>query len=177
MGEIPQSMAIVTSTTRGPSSTVTGTRSPLIGAPGGSEATTLTHHYDIVEHTADTGIETRGNTLAEAIGNAAFAMFDLMYDLSSVPATMSVAFDSTADSPPDLLVDVLSELLLRSETDDVVFSKFRVRESGLCATVEAAAATALGRELRGPPIKGVTYHRLTCEPAGDDWEIRVIFDV
>ena len=104
-------------------------------------------------------------------------MFDLMYDLSSVPATMSVAFDSTADSPPDLLVDVLSELLLCSETNDVVFSEFRVQEAGMCAIVEAAGATAVGRGLRGTPIKGVTYHRLTCEPAGDDWEIRVIFDV
>lgn len=137
----------------------------------------MTHRYDIVAHTADTGIETRGSTLAEAIGNAAFAMFDLMYDLSSVPATMSVAFDSTADSSPDLLVDVLSELLLRSETNDVVFSEFRVQEAGMCAIVEAAGATAAGRGLRGPPIKGVTYHRLRCEPAGDDWEIRVIFDV
>jgi SHS2 domain-containing protein len=137
----------------------------------------LTQRYDIVAHTADTGIETRGNTLAEAIGNAAFAMFDLMYDLSSVPATMPVAFDSTADSPPDLLVDVLSELLLRSETGDIVFSEFRVREAGMHATVEAAGAPAIGRELRGPPIKAVTYHRLRCEPAGDDWKIRVIFDV
>ena len=137
----------------------------------------MTHHYDIVAHTADTGIETRGNTLAEAIGNAAFAMFDLMYDLSSVPATLPVTFESTADSPPDLLVEVLSELLLRSETNDVVFSEFRVQEAGMCAIVEAAGATAVGWGLRGPPIKGVTYHRLTCEPAGDDWEIRVIFDV
>jgi len=137
----------------------------------------VTHRYDIVEHTADTGIETRGNTLAEAIGNAAFAMFDLMYDLSSVPAGMSVTFESTADSPPDLLVDVLSELLLRSETNDVVFSEFRVHEAGMSATVEAAGAAAVGRELRGPPIKAVTYHRLRCEPAGGDWEIRVIFDV
>jgi len=137
----------------------------------------VTHRYDIVEHTADTGIETRGNTLAEAIGNAAFAMFDLMYDLSAVPSETSVTFESTADSPPDLLLDVLSEVLLRSETDDVVFSEFRVHETGMCATVEAAGATAVGRELRGPPIKAVTYHRLRCESAGGHWEIRVIFDV
>lgn len=137
----------------------------------------MTRRYDIVEHTADTGIETRGNTLAEAIGNAAFAMFDLMYDLSSVPAAMPVTVESKADSPSDLLVDVLSELLLRSETDDLVFSGFRVHEAGLCAIVEAAGATAVGRELRGPPIKAVTYHRLRCEPGADAWEIRVIFDV
>jgi SHS2 domain-containing protein len=137
----------------------------------------LTHHYSIIDHTADTGIETRGYTLAEAIGNAAFAMFDLMYDLSTMPATMSITFDSTADSPPDLLVDVLSELLLRSENDDVVFSEFRLSEAGMRATVTAAGSSAVGAELRGPPIKAVTYHGLRCEQAGAGWEIRVIFDV
>ena len=137
----------------------------------------MTYRYTIVAHTADTGIETRGGTLAEAIGNAAFAMFDLMYDLSSVPSTMPITFDSTGDSPPDLLVDVLSELLLRSETDDIVFSEFRVHDTEVGATVEAAGAPVGERELRGPPIKAVTYHRLRCRQAEAGWEIRVIFDV
>ena len=137
----------------------------------------MTHHYSIIDHTADTGIETRGATLAEAIGKAAFAMFDLMYDLSTMPATMSITFDSAAGSPSDLLVDVLSRLLLCSENDDVVFSEFRVNEAGMRATVEAAGSSAVGAELRGPPIKAVTYHDLRCEQAGPGWEIRVIFDV
>lgn len=137
----------------------------------------MTHDYSIVGHTADVGIETRGATLAAAIGNAAFAMFDLMYDLSSVHATTSAAFVANAASPSDLLLNVLSELLLRGETDDIVFSDFGVQESALCATVEVAGASAIGRELRGPPIKAVTYHDLRCEPAGDGWAIRVIFDV
>ena len=75
------------------------------------------------------------------------------------------------------LVDVLSELLLRSESDDVVFSDFRVRETGMRATVEAAGSSAAGEELRGPPIKAITYHGLRCEQAGAGWEVRVIFDV
>jgi SHS2 domain-containing protein len=137
----------------------------------------LTHRYEIIDHTADTGIETGGDTLADAIGNAAFAMFDLMYDLSSISAKTSVLFEATAISPPELLVDVLSELLLRSETDDLVFTEFRVREVGMRATVDAAGASISGLELRGPPIKAVTYHDLRCEPVGDGWEIRVIFDV
>jgi SHS2 domain-containing protein len=156
---------------------VIDTQTPQPATPGGSEATTLTHHYTIIDHTADTGIETRGTTLAEAIGNAAFAMFDLMYDLSTMPATMSISFDLTADSPSDLLVDVLSELLLRSENDDIVFSDFRVHEAAMRATVEASGSSAVNEELRGPPIKAVTYHGLRCEPAGAGWEIRVIFDV
>jgi SHS2 domain-containing protein len=145
--------------------------------PGGTEVPLLTHRYAIVEHTADTGIETGGDTLADAIGNAAFGMFDLMYDLSSISAEMSVTFDRAAVSPTELLVDVLSELLLRSETDDVVLVEFRVHEAGMRAIVDAAGASIQGLELRGPPIKAVTYHDLRCEPAGDGWKIRVIFDV
>jgi SHS2 domain-containing protein len=137
----------------------------------------LTHRYEIIDHTADTGIETGGDTLAEAIGNAAFGMFDLMYDLSSISAETSVTFDVAAASPPELLVDVLSELLLRSETDDLVFTEFRVSERGMRATVTAAGASIQGLELRGPPIKAVTYHDLRCEPTGDGWKIRLIFDV
>ncbi len=137
----------------------------------------MTRRYEIVEHTADTGIETGGDTLAHAIGNAAFGMFDLMYDLSSVSAETSVTFKVAAISPPELLVDVLSELLLRSETDDLVFTEFRVRAAEMHATVDAAGAPIHGLELRGPPIKAITYHDLRCAPAGDGWEIRVIFDV
>ena len=137
----------------------------------------MTHRYEIIDHTADTGIETYGDTLADAIGNAAFAMFDVMYDLSSISTETSVTFETAAVSPPELLVDVLSELLLRSETADLVFTEFRVHTAGTRATVDAAGASISGLELWGPPIKAVTYHDLRCEPVGDDWEIRVIFDV
>ncbi len=137
----------------------------------------MTHRYEIIDHTADTGIETGGDTLAEAIGNAAFGMFDLVYGLSSISAEASATFDVAAVSPPELLVDVLSELLLRSETDDVVFTEFRVSERGMRATVTAAGAAIQGLELRGPPIKAVTYHDLRCAPVGDGWNIRVILDV
>jgi len=104
-------------------------------------------------------------------------MFDLMYDLSSVPAETSVAFTTVAESPEDLLVDVLSELLLCSESNDVVFSAIAVRESSMRATVHASGATTVGRDLRGPPIKAITYHELRCEPVASGWRVRVIFDV
>ncbi len=143
----------------------------------GTEVPPLTHRYEIFDHTADIGIETGGDTLAEAIGNASFAMFDLMYDLPSISAETTVEFEVAAVSPTELLVDVLSGLLLRSETDDLVFTEFRVLESGMRATVDVSGASTRGLELRGPPIKAVTYHDLQCAPTGDGWKVRVIFDV
>ena len=40
--------------------------------------------YEVLAHTADTGILAHGASLAEAFENAAFGMFDLVFDLSGV---------------------------------------------------------------------------------------------
>ncbi|MBP1632769.1 MAG: Archease protein family, partial [Acidobacteria bacterium] len=34
-----------------------------------------------------------------------------------------------------------------------------------------------GLELRGPPVKAVTYHDLAVEQESGGWRVRVIFDV
>lgn len=133
--------------------------------------------YQTLSHTADTGIVTRADTLADVIANAAFAMFDLVYDTAAAAADRTVDFVARADNAPDLLIEVLTELLYLSETEDVAFSVFDVRADARRAVVRAAGPNSADLELRGPPIKAVTYHDLRCEHTGDDWEVRVIFDV
>ena len=128
--------------------------------------------YRVLDHTADTGIETDGATLEEVIANAATAMFDLMYESA---AGVRVEFAVEPAPPPDLLVAVLSELLYRSEVDGVSFSNITVRIEPDGTTIRAEAHPA--GELVGPPIKAVTYHDLRCEPSDDGWHARVIFDV
>lgn len=133
--------------------------------------------YEQVSHTADTGIVTRGATLEEVVGNAAFAMFDLMYELDDEASGTPVEFELAAASPPDLLVAVLGELLYRSEVDDLAFNDVLVRTGGDRVLVRAHGHPVDPRELRGPPIKAVTYHDLRCEPTEDGWLAQVIFDV
>jgi SHS2 domain-containing protein len=135
------------------------------------------HRYQTLSHTADTGIVTRADTLADVIANAAFAMFDLVYDTAAVIADRTVDFTARAENAPDLLVEVLTELLYLSETEDVAFSGFDVRADVRRAVVRAVGFSTEDVELRGPPIKAVTYHDLRCEPTGDLWEAQVIFDV
>ena len=133
--------------------------------------------YRILSHTADTGIATRADTLGEVIANAAFAMFDLSYDTSGAAADRTIEFSVQAESPPDLLVEVLAELLYLSETQDLAFFRFGVDADVPRATVRATGVNTALLDLRGPPIKAVTYHDLRCEPIEDHWEARVIFDV
>lgn len=133
--------------------------------------------FEVLPHTADTGIATSADTLGEVIANAAFGMFALMYDVSGDPATTSLEVDVEAATPAELLLEVLAELLFRAEVDDTAYGGFAVDTDGFHASVTAEGISSDGLELLGPPIKAVTYHDLRCEQVEDHWEARVIFDV
>jgi len=138
----------------------------------------MTERYSVLSHTADTGIEAAGADLAELIGCLAFGMFDLMYDLDALSPGEETALDVPAGAPAELLVDVLSELLYRSETLDVAYRDIGVAVSDTAATVTARACPTAGAALTGPPIKAITYHELLVEQLPDGtWRGRVIFDV
>ena len=135
--------------------------------------------FEVLSHTADTGIAVEAATLPELLAWAARGMFSLMYDLeaTSPEATVEVAVASAGLD--ELLVDLLAELLYRSEADDVIPCRFdvvtasptEVRMSVGVAPMEPAA-------LHGPPIKAVTYHDLAVEQSADGrWSARVVFDV
>lgn len=134
--------------------------------------------YRVISHTADTGIEARGATLTEAFENAAYGMFDLMFDLSGVGAATECAVEAEGETRDELLVAWLSALLAEAEIRGVVFSRFAVEEIGEGALRGTASGVATaGLELRGPPVKAVTFHDLAVEQVRGGWQARVIFDV
>jgi protein archease len=133
--------------------------------------------YEVLSHTADTGIRTTGPDLGAVIANAAFAMFELMYDLASVPGGATVTFEVDRSPPDELLVGVLSELLFRSETQGVVFTDVTIEVEDDPVVVTATAHPSQRLEATGPPVKAVTYHELRCEQTDDGWLAQVIFDV
>jgi SHS2 domain-containing protein len=134
--------------------------------------------YRILPHTADIGIVARGASVEEAFENAAFGMFDLTFDLAAVGDAEEVKVEVEADGPAELLVAWLSALLAEAEIRGLALGRFRVVELGggrLRGRAWGAAAAAA--ELRGPPVKAVTYHQLEVSETPTGWEARVIFDV
>ncbi len=134
--------------------------------------------YETLAHTADTGIIAYGVTLLELFENAAFGMFDLMFELCAVKPERDHPVVADGDHIDDLLVAWLGELLYLSETESSVFCTFvvdRLEEGG----VQGAAGGARfdGIELRGPPIKAVTWHDLAVVEVPDGFWARVLFDV
>lgn len=134
--------------------------------------------YEAIDHTADTGIRAYGVTPHELFENAAWGMFDLMFDLKQLSPTRDLPVIAAGDTHEELLFNWLSELLYQSETLDLALCYFtvdRLEEGGVQGSAAGVPMTTV--ELRGPPIKAVTYHDLAVVENPDTWWARVIFDV
>jgi SHS2 domain-containing protein len=134
--------------------------------------------YEVMSHTADTGILVHGVSLREVFENAAFAMFDLMYGIGDLPGEDQVEVEVEAATIEELLVDWLSTLLFEAEAKDLALCSFKIESIGYGRAAGSATGVPLARvELSGPPIKAVTYHYLAIEKRPGGWSARVVFDV
>lgn len=134
--------------------------------------------YEPLDHTADTGIIAYGVTPHELFENAGWGMFDLMFDLTGIDPQRDLPVIAAGDSIEDLLVNWLSELLFHAETNDLALCYFtvdRLEDGGVQGSAGGVDVYAL--ELRGPPIKAVTYHDLAVVENPDTWWARIVFDV
>lgn len=135
--------------------------------------------YRLLSHTADTGVEATGDTPGSMIAALATGMFESM--VRSDPSHATTSLGVTVESPTleDLVVDVLSELLYRCESEDLVFRdvKVQVDQDTKRATIAAAGVPISSTRPVGPPIKAVTYHRLEVTHDEAGWRGRVYFDV
>ncbi len=141
-----------------------------------------TPHPDIYEplsHTGDLGMVAYGQDLPELFAHAAWAMFDLMSDATTIRPQQTVTLSVSATDVEDLLVRWLSELLYLYDTQRLLCCCFTF------ATLEPThlTATVAGEPLdpeRHPidtEIKAVTYHQIAVEQVAGHWQACVIFDL
>lgn len=134
--------------------------------------------YEILDHTADTGIRIEGRSLSELIEAGAVGMFALMADAEYSSSGTEIEFEMSPRPADDMVVDVLAELLYRSEIEDALLCDIEVRETDRgVIEVTAAGVPWSDVELTGPPIKAVTYHDLEVKQEGGTWTAIVYFDV
>jgi SHS2 domain-containing protein len=157
---------------------VPGEAAAVVAAAGRDCHTRDMRRYDVVPHTADAAVVAYGKTLAGMFENAAYAMFDIVFDLDAIAATESRSIAASGEGHEELLVAWLSEILTESEASDLVFTGFTVEalEDGEVRG-EAVGTVSAGQELRGAPIKAVTYHDLAVVEVPGGWWARVVFDV
>ena len=135
--------------------------------------------YELIDHTADIGVRVNGGSLPELFEHAAFAMFDIMLDISGVQPAVEREFACRSDSIEDLLVEWLGNVLYVFDTERIVFSRFRVeRLDGQFLSARASGEHFdPGRHDLKTMIKAVTYHNLCVRQLSDGYEASVIFDI
>jgi|WetSurMetagenome_2_1015567.scaffolds.fasta_scaffold04391_3 SHS2 domain-containing protein len=141
--------------------------------------------FAVFDHTADVGLDVRGESLADLLQTAARATFDQM--LEDWPKEVETQEEVRAVPPKglegdqgELLVDWLQELLFAFETRRLVPLTYDFEQVG---PAEVRAGVGFGqfdasRHRTRLEIKAVTYHELRVrqEPDGS-WLARFILDV
>ena len=132
--------------------------------------------FEIIEHTADVGIEATAATLEEVFEQTAHGLFDILGAWDPGPGETTNLLLEPADEA-GLLVDWLNELLFLQDTQDIVFTALevgKVDENGLRATIGTKPRV---RTLDGTAVKAATFHRLKVAEEGAGWTARVYLDV
>ncbi len=131
--------------------------------------------------TADIAFRAYGKTLSEAFGNAALAMFEVMFDTSKIQPILEKKVVVEGEDLESLLFDFLSELLYIFDVDKLVFCKFDVNISKegdkyMLTAVCKGQKLKEGMEAK-TEVKAVTYHHMEIKKEEDYWVIQVVLDV
>ncbi len=137
--------------------------------------------YEILGHTADVRIRVSGDDLAGLIRGAVLGIASLVADTNNIEGRDSVAVEASGETPEELLVHLLGEVLYVHYTRRLVFSDAEVEvpdDGALRArcTLWGEAYDPARHEL-GYDIKAVTYHDLKIESTGDRLSAEIVFDV
>ena len=132
--------------------------------------------HSFEDHTSEVAIRLRAPTLAGLFAEAGRALAEVMNGgLPPAGAARSEPVILASRDLDALLVDWLNLLILRSETERVLFTGFafdEVADCQLVATIRGAPAPSL-RSI----VKAASYHGVRVARDGDGYSATVVLDV
>jgi len=120
--------------------------------------------FEFLEHTADVYIRAFGASMEEAYGNAALALFETMTDSNKIEQTQQEKLEVEAEDQYALLYNWLEALLVKFETEGMLFSRFEISDWKENAESFKFKAKVWGEKFdpkKHPQkvgVKAVTYH-------------------
>ncbi len=139
--------------------------------------------FEFLEHMADAYVAAYGASLAESFENAALAMFEVMTDTAVVDPRAEDAVEVEEYDKKALLYSWLEELLVRSELNGMLYSRFKVLEIGQQGEVFRLKATIWGepfdenKHKQKVGVKAVTYHRMEIIEKPGEVTLKFILDI
>ena len=139
--------------------------------------------FEWVDHPSDVGFRAHGKDLSEALENAALALFEVMVDTNKVEPKEEVKIELRAEDEKALLYDWLDHFLYLHDSQDLVFSRFKVEEISREGGTFKLKARAWGerfdpsRHDARTEIKAVTYHLMEIRYLPDRCSVQVVVDI
>ena len=131
------------------------------------------------EHTADVGLHAYASTLPELFIHAAQGMESLLVSPEQVRLLVSLEITAEGHDVVSLLIAWLNELIFLFDTEYLIFCQFeieRLSEMHLRGRASGEAYDEHRHELSSA-IKAVTWHEAAIEQTGDEYKVRIIFDI
>lgn len=139
--------------------------------------------FEWVEHPSDIGFRAYGRNLAEALENAALALFEVMVDTSQVRPLKAVSIELEAEDEGALLYDWLDRFLYFHDAQGLVMSKFKVDELTRRNHGFKIKARAWGepfdpnRHDARTAVKAMTYHMMDIKFEKDKCMVQAVVDI
>lgn len=133
--------------------------------------------FELIEHTADTGLIAYGRTLAEAFANAAYGLFSIIAELEAVKEVESRIVAINEEDSEGLLFEWLNSLIYLFDVEMLLFKRFDIEEfngRGLKAMCYGEKCDPSRHHLK-TGVKSATYHMLKVDEEKN--QVRVIFDI
>jgi SHS2 domain-containing protein len=139
--------------------------------------------FEFLEHTADVYIAAQGATLPESFENAALAMFEVMTDTEKVSPDVEDSVEIEAEDEYALLYSWLEALLVKFETKNMLYSKFKISSIDETSEGFRVKAAVWGEKFNAEKhtqkvgVKAVTYHRMEIIKDIDTVRLEFILDI
>jgi len=139
--------------------------------------------FEVIDHTADTGIKASGPTLTALFENAAKGMFHIVFcgkgPSGKERIKRKLELRNNTDVLEELLVIWLSELLYVFNKEKIYLDDFKItglNNTRLTAEIECSNID-LYQSDNYTEIKAVTFHNLKIQEDVDGFSCVIIFDV
>ena len=134
--------------------------------------------YKFIDHTADVMFEAYGSDLNELFENSGLALQELQVELKNVKSKIIKEIKLENKSVEMLLFDFLQELIFLKDTEQLIFSKIKVKIkddklNGVCS----GEKIDINKHECKVDAKAITLHKYEVKKIKDKWIARVIVDI
>lgn len=138
--------------------------------------------FEFFDVTADVGYRAYGKTMNDAFSNAALALFEVMTDTSNIKPLMEKKIKLEAEDAYALLYDWLSELIFLHDSENLIFSQFKVKITIKNHETYLLNASVWGEDFNHDrhesreEVKAATYHLMDIKEEKGYVVLQVILD-